>query len=237
MRHYWGSFILLAGLVLSAGLGAQSLRLGISGALSATIDEANGDATFQHRNIGVIGTDLRYQFSPSLPLETGLQLRYGSRNLLDKQPEFNTGLFTNYGLKRDLELFFVEVPLLIHVPLSRSTRLSGGVEGGLIHLKADEQVTVYVAGPNGGVGRTGSSTSGTTLSASPLLELTHKMAIPVFLSIGAGYHFLAVDVDWLTDVESAQVLNSFLSTDSGQFDFGGFYFTLGFSVQLWEPED
>ena len=236
MRYYWGPFILLAGLVLSAGLGAQSLRLGISGALSATIDEVNGGETFQHRNIGVIGTDLRYQFS-AVPLETGLKLRYGSRNLLDKQPEFNTGLFTNYGLKRDLELFFVELPLLIHVPLSRSTRLSGGVQGGLIHLKANEQVTVYVAGPNGGIGRTGSSTSGTTISASPLLELTHKMALPVFLSIGAGYRFLAVDVDWLTDVESAQVLNNFLSTDSGQFDFGGFYFTLGFAVQLWEPED
>lgn len=63
------------------------------------------------------------------------------------------------------------------------------------------------------------------------------MAFPVFLSIGAGYRFLAGDVDWLTDVESAQVLNSFLSADSGQFDFGGFYFALGFAAQLWEPED
>ena len=42
MRHYWGLFILLTGLVLPGALGAQSLRLGISGALSATIDEVNG---------------------------------------------------------------------------------------------------------------------------------------------------------------------------------------------------
>lgn len=54
---------------------------------------------------------------------------------------------------------------------------------------------------------------------------------------GDAERFLAVDVGWISDVESAQALNSFLSTGNGQFDFGGIYFALGFAVQLWDPED
>lgn len=230
--------ILFILLIISPFTFAQSVHLGLSGTLSTSISESNTETEIvDHRNVGIAGLDFRYKFQNNLPISVGLQARYGERTLLDRGPVFGDGTANPTGLNRELKIFLMEIPFLYHRPLSQTWALNGGLQSGFAYLKVNELATFHDSGDGAPVARATGSGSGTSFSLTPVLQLTHQLSAPAFLTFGAEYRLLQFDVTWIKDFEFAEVLNPLLSGSTGTFDLDGFFFNVGLHFKLWESDD
>ena len=236
MRFFLPTLFIL--LIISSLTFAQSAYLGLSGTLSTSINESNTETEMvDHRNVGIAGLDFRYKFRNELPLSIGLQARYGERTLLDRGPTFGDGTANPTGLNRELKIFLMEIPLLYHRPLSQTWALKGGMQSGFSYLKVNELATFHTSDDGAPVAQATGSASGTSFSFTPVLQLTHQLSAPAFLTIGAAYRLLQFDVTWIKDFEFAENLNPLLSGATGTFDLDGLYFNVGLHFKLWESDE